>query len=426
MKFERLEHSQIKASFTVSKEEFASALDEAFVICNEKVTIKGFRKGKAPKKLYLEHYGEESLYADAVDCAVNKKMRDELLPNEEIQIASQPQLDVDFSKVGPEGFDFNLIFDTMPEVKLGAYSGLEVAKTDDEPTATELEQESDRLLHDLIKNEAKDGALALGDTAKFDFVGTKDGVEFPGGKAENYELKIGSGQFIPGFEEGMVGMNKGEERDINVTFPENYQEKSLAGQPCVFHVTLHEITTPVKPELTDEVVQGLKIENVNTVEEFNKHIHDDLANRKAQYNSREMENKLLDMACENATIDLPKSFINDKANQLRANAEAQAKQYNIPFELFLQFSGVNKDDFEKQVLAEAEKQVKMEFVLTEIAKVEKLIPTDEEVVKAMEDYAKAYNMKVADLEKRYGKAPFVDQIATNNAVKFVVEHKIVK
>ena len=427
MKFERLENSQIKAYFEVNAEEFAVALDEAFKICNEKVTIKGFRKGKAPKATYLKHYGVESLYADAIDAAVSRKMREELIPNEEIQIASQPMLDLDYASVSEEGFKFTLTFDTFPEIELGQYKGIEVEGLSNLVTDAEIESEKGRLLKDLVVVEAKEEqVIALGDTAVFDFEGSVDGVKFPGGAAENYELKIGSHQFIPGFEEQMVGMTSGTEKDINVTFPENYGQKDLAGKAAVFHINLHEVKVEKQPELTDELVAGLKIENVNTVEEFNNHVVTSLTERKTNYNNRQLENTVLETVMNNTSFDLPKSFVADRVKSLKAQTEAQAKQYNIPFEMFLQFSGVSVEEFERQCEEEATRQVKMELVLDKIAAVEGLLPTDEDINAAVENYAKASKMSVKDIERRIGKAAFAAQLASNNAIKLILDTKVVK
>ena len=427
MKFERLENSQIKAYFEVNAEEFAVALDEAFKICNEKVTIKGFRKGKAPKATYLKHYGVESLYTEAIDAAVSRKMREELIPNEEIQIASQPMLDLDYASVSEEGFKFTLTFDTFPEIELGQYKGIEVEALSNLVTDAEIESEKGRLLKDLVVVEAKEEqVIALGDTAVFDFEGSVDGVKFPGGAAENYELKIGSHQFIPGFEEQMVGMTSGTEKDITVTFPENYGQKDLAGKEAVFHINLHEVKVEKQPALTDEVVAGLKIENVNTVEEFNNHVVTSLTERKTNYNNRQLENTVLETVMNNTNVELPKSFVADRVKSLKAQTEAQAKQYNIPFEMFLQFSGVSVDEFNAQCEAEATRQVKMELVLDKIAAVEGLLPTDEDINQAVENYSKASKMSVKDIEKRIGKAAFAAQLASNNAIKLILDTKVVK
>ncbi len=428
MTFERLEHSQIKASFEVSAEEFAQALDEAFKICNEKVTIDGFRKGKAPKSVYLKKYGVESLYADAIDAAVSRKMREELLTNTEVQIASQPMLDLDYSTVREgEGFNFTLTFDTFPEVVLGEYKGIKVSALDDTVTLDEINSERNRLLKDKIVVETKtEQVIALGDIAVFDFLGSVDGVPFDGGAAENYELEIGSHQFIPGFEEQMVGMEANTEKDITVTFPENYGAPNLAGKEAVFHITLHEVKAKTTPELTDELVAELKIEGVNTVEEFNAHVTNTLTERKVNSNTRQIENTVIETVMNNATVDLPHSFVADRVKSLKNQVEAQAKQYNIPFEMFLQFSGVTVEQFEAQCQEEAQRQVKMELVLDKIAEVEGLLPTDEEIAEAIKNYAAASKMSVSDIEKRIGKGPFAAQLANNNAIKLVLESKVVE
>ena len=428
MTFEKLEHSQIKASFEVSAEEFAVALDEAFKICNEKVTIKGFRKGKAPKDVYLRHYGVESLYADAIDAAVSKKMREELLTNPEVQIASQPMLDLDYSTVGEgKGFNFTLTFDTFPEVTLGEYKGIKVAALDNNVTEEEINAEKARLLKDKIVVEAKaEQVIALGDIAVFDFLGSVDGVPFDGGAAENYELEIGSHQFIPGFEEQMVGMEANTEKDITVTFPENYGAPNLAGKEAVFHITLHEVKSKNTPELTDELVVELKVEGVNTVAEFDEHVVKTLTERKTNYNNRQIENTVIETVMNGASVDLPNSFVADRVKSLKGQVEAQAKQYNIPFEMFLQFSGVTVEQFEAQCQEEAVRQVKMELVLDKIAEVEGLLPTDEQINEAIKNYSLSAKVSVADIEKRIGKGPFAAQIASNNAIKLILDNKVVE
>ena len=427
MTFEKLEHSQIKASFEVSAEEFAVALDEAFKICNEKVTIKGFRKGKAPKDVYLRHYGVESLYADAIDAAVSRKMREELLTNPEVQIASQPMLDLDYSTVGEgKGFNFTLTFDTFPVVTLGEYKGIKVAALDNNVTEAEISAEKARLLKDKIVVEAKaEQVIALGDIAVFDFLGSVDGVPFDGGAAENYELEIGSHQFIPGFEEQMVGMEANTEKDITVTFPENYGAANLAGKEAVFHITLHEVKVKNTPELTDELVAELKVEGVNTVAEFDEHVVKTLTERKVNYNNRQIENTVIETVMNGASVDLPKSFVADRVKSLKGQVEAQAKQYNIPFEMFLQFSGVNVEQFETQCQEEAHRQVKMELVLDKIAEVEGLLPTDEQIDEAVKHYAESMKLSVNAVVSRIGKGPFAAQIASSNAVKFVLDNKVV-
>ena len=224
----------------------------------------------------------------------------------------------------------------------------------------------------------------------------------------------------------MVGMEANTEKDITVTFPENYGAPNLAGKEAVFHITLHEVKAKNTPELTDELVAELKIEGVNTVEEFNNHVVTSLSERKLSYNNRQIENTVIETVINNATVDLPKSFVADRVKSLKAQVEAQAKQYNIPFEMFLQFSGVTVEQFEAQCQEEALRQVKTELVLDKIAEVEGLLPNDEAIAEAIKNYAAASKMSVSDIEKRIGKGAFAAQIASNNAIKFILDSKVVE
>ena len=224
----------------------------------------------------------------------------------------------------------------------------------------------------------------------------------------------------------MVGMEANTEKDITVTFPENYGAPNLAGKEAVFHITLHEVKAKTTPELTDELVVELKVEGVNTVSEFEAHVLKTLTDRKLAYNTRQIENTVMETVVNNATIDLPKSFVADRVKSLKAQVEAQAKQYNIPFEMFLQFSGVTVEQFEAQCQEEAQRQVKMELVLDKIAEVEGLLPTDEDINEAIKNYALASKMSVKDIEKRIGKGPFAAQIANQNAISFILNNKVVE
>ena len=247
MVVEKLEHSRTKLTFDVTPEEFEKALDKAFEEENAKVSIQGFRKGKAPRSVFEKHYGVESLYATAIDVILNNKIqeavKDENLVKDFIG-QFEPLLEDKVER--NTNFKVSLVIDTYPEVKLGDYKGIEVAKKNLEVTDEEVEQACKSMAAKDATMEVKaEQVIAKNDFATFDFVGSVDGVEFPGGKADNYELQIGSGQFIPGFEDQMIGMKAEEVKDINVTFPENYGEASLAGKAAVFKVTVHEVKEPL-------------------------------------------------------------------------------------------------------------------------------------------------------------------------------------
>ena len=238
------------------------------------------------------------------------------------------------------------------------------------------------------------------DYATFDFVGTVDGVEFPGGKAENYELQIGSGQFIPGFEDQMIGMKSEETKDVNVTFPENYQEKSLAGKPAVFKVTVHEVKTKVYPELNDEYVKGLKIEGVETVDALKASKKEELAKNRAEAEKNRQVDEIINKILDNAVIDMPKSLIDERVNQIRSQYENQAKMYNIPFETFLGLMNINKEKFDEDTLTQGTRQALFNVVASKIIEVENLTPTKEELEEvAAKDAEKSELTKEQLLEK---------------------------
>ena len=405
---EKLEHSRVKATFDVTADEFERALDKAFEVNNAKVTIKGFRAGKAPRSVYEKHYGVESLYDEALNVILNEKAseiyKDEKLAKE-ICGQFEPNFEGEEKLERGKNFKISLSFDVYPEVNLPQYKGLEVAKKVLEATDEEVEAEVKSVLKKDAEMVAKDEqVIAEGDYATFDFVGSVDGVEFPGGKAENYELQIGSHQFIPGFEEQMVGMKAEETKDVNVTFPENYGEASLAGKPAVFKVTVHEVKAEKLPELTDDYVKGLKIDGVNTVEELKANKKASLEANKAVSEKDRQVNELITKIVDNAVVDMPKSLIDEKVNAIRGQYEQQAKMYNIPFDTFLGLMNVKKEDFEAQTLEQGTKQALFNVVASKIIEVENLTPSKEAVEELAEKDAKANGKtKEAMLQQNLGR-----------------------
>ncbi len=237
----------------------------------------------------------------------------------------------------------------------------------------------------------KEQIIEKGDTANFDFVGTVDGVEFPGGKAENYELEIGSGQFIPGFEDQMIGMKADEVKDVQVTFPENYGEKSLAGKPAVFKVTVHEVKHKEYPSLTDEYVKGLKLENVETVEQFKALKQQELAATKEKNEKDRQVDEIINKILDNAVVDMPKSLEEERINQIRSQYENQAKMYNIPMDTFLGLMNITKEKFEEETTKQGKRQALFNVVVSKIIEVENLAPTKEDLEARAEEDAKKQN-----------------------------------
>lgn len=404
---EKLEHSRVKVTFDVTPEEFEAALDDSFKKNNEKVTIKGFRKGHAPRDVFEKNYGVESLYTDALDYIFNQKVK-EIYEDKELvsEIVGQFEPNVEGNEKIERGkaFQVSLSFDVYPEVSLPEYKGIEVKKADLNVTDEEVNNAIELLRRPkAVKNNKAEQVIALNDIAVFDFKGFVDDKAFEGGEAKNYELKIGSHQFIPGFEEQMVGMKAGETKDVLVTFPENYGAKDLAGKEAKFVVTVHEVKEEVLPELNDEFVKELKIENVNTVEELKEYKKQELVSRKETAEKDRQIDEIINKILDNAVVDMPESMNLERVNQLRSQYEAQAKMYNIPFDTFLQLMGTDKEKFEENILNQGKRQALFNVVLSKLIEVENLAPSKEaieahfaeqkkELAKAtQQDYARAYS-----------------------------------
>ena len=383
MNIEKLEHSRVKVTFDVKKEEFETALDYSFNKNNAKVTIKGFRKGKAPRDVFEKHYGVEALYEDALDYIFNQKLfslsKDESF---EYDIVGNIVPDLDKETKVERGVDFkaSLEFDVRPEFNLPQYKGVEVKEADTNVTSEEVNNAINALIKPKAKKEAKeDKTIALGDIAVFDFEGFIEDKAFEGGKASNYELKIGSKQFIPGFEDQMVGMKEGETKDVIVTFPTDYQATDLAGKEAKFVVTVHQVLNEVLPELTDDFVASLNIKDVKNKEELEAYELNELKKRKEVAEKDRQTNKLINKILDNTVIDMPQSEIDSRVKALRSQYENQAKMYNIPFDTFLQLMGTDKEKFETETYNQGKRNAIFTEVFSKIVEVEKLEPSEEEL-----------------------------------------------
>ena len=420
---EKLEHSRVKAIFDVTAAEFEKALDKSFTINNAKVTIQGFRKGKAPRSVYEKHYGVESLYNEALNEILAEKEK-EILADQKLvdEICGQFIPDIEGKLERGKDFKVSISFDVLPEVTLPQYKGVEVAKknlvvTDDEVQASIKALAS----KDITKEVKAEQVIAKGDYATFDFLGKVDGKEFDGGKAENYELQIGSGQFIPGFEDQMIGMKADETKDVNVTFPENYGAKDLAGKAAIFTVTVHEVKQEKLPEFTDEYVKGLNVKGANTLDELKalkkKELEDARVVSEKDRQTNEIVNKILD----GTKVDMPESLPAQRANQLRAQFEMQAKQYNIPFETYLSLMQITADDFNKRINEQATRQALFDLVAAEIIEKEDLVAKDEQVKAKADEIAKAQG-KASDAILKKQKEQLVNTITYENFMNFILEN----
>ena len=420
---EKLEHSRIKATFDVTADEFEKALDKSFAINNAKVTLQGFRKGKAPRSVYEKHYGVESLYNDALNEILATKEK-EILADQKLmdEICGQFIPDIEGKFERGKDFKVSITFDVLPEVTLPEYKGIEVAKKVLTATDEEVEAAVKAVAAKDITKEAKaEQVIAKGDYATFDFVGKVDGKGFEGGKAENYELQIGSGQFIPGFEDQMIGMKAEETKDVNVTFPENYGAKDLAGKAAVFTVTVHEVKVEKLPEFTDEYVKSLNVKDVNTLEELKAFKKKELEASKAVSEKDRQTNEIINKILDGVKVDMPASLPAQRANQLKAQFEMQAKQYNIPFDTYLSLMGITAEDFEKRMNEQATRQALFDLAAAEIIEKENLVATEEQVNAKAEEIAKAQGKDAkAILGKQ--KEQLLNAITYDNFMKFILDN----
>lgn len=393
MKAEKIATNRVKFTFTVTPEEFEHGLGHAFDHKQAEVEVKGFRKGHVPRNVYESKFGIESLYPDALEHVVQHKYQD-AQSHPDFELVGQPTVDYDGDKVSTtEDFDVIIESDIKPDVKLGEYKNIEVKAEEVTVTDEEVDQAMDQLLSQNAELEVKDGPIAAMDTAIFDFEGFVDGVAFDGGKAENYQLQIGSGQFIPGFEDQMIGMKADEAKDINVTFPEQYQSADLAGKDAVFKVKIHEVKVAKKAEMTDDWVKSLKREGVETLEQLKASIKQETLEQKEKQADQTFTDQLFTKVVENASFEVPESMITEEFNQQVEQFKRQAQQYNMDYEMMLQMYGFTKEIFETQTKIESEKRVKLTLVLEAVAKAEGLKATKKELDEKIDGFAKQYNLQ---------------------------------
>lgn len=390
---EQLSENRVKLTIEVTAELWQHALDKAFEIKVKEVKVDGFRPGKLPKAQYITRFGYESLYEEAIDHVLNETYPKAIVENK-VKVVNNPDIDLDVASLSPDkGFTYTAEVDVFPVVHLGDYKGLKVTPLSKEVTEEELDAEIQKLLASKGENVIKEGPAALGDTTVIDFEGFIEGVAFEGGKGENYELELGSQSFIPGFEEQLVGMVAGEEKEINVTFPENYHAE-MAGKPAMFKVLVHEVKNKEFPEWNDEEVKELAIENVNTVFEHREHLRAELLKNKENAYEENLNRSLLDAFADLAHVDIPQSMLKNSANDMKKNIQAQADQYKIPFEIFLQYIGLAADTYEDQLLEVAEKRVKEDLIIDALIAQENIVVTKEELEVFYQEVATENNVEL--------------------------------
>jgi trigger factor len=425
LKIEKLDGSRVKFDINVSADKFEEGLDHAFKIENEKVEIKGFRKGKAPRKVFENKYGVEALYNEAIQYVLQDTYYNAVVDNN-IDVVAQPKIDLDPNLITRgEDFTYGVTVAVKPDVKLGEYKNLKVTVEPTEVTEEEINKEIERSLDknaEMIVKE--DGTLEEGNTAVFDFSGSVDGEKFEGGTAENYELEIGSGQFIPGFEDQMIGMKAEEEKDVVVTFPENYQQESLAGKEAVFAVKLHEIKERQVPELSEEFVKDLDIENVQTVDAYKDHIRDNLKAQKEEQKKNKVRQLVIEQATKNAEFDVPEEMIQDETNRMMKQQENQIKQYGLDFKTYLQYMGKTEEAFKEELAVQAKINVEQQLILSEIGTAENLEASEEEIKEkydALLEQYKSQNVSMEQIKQAIPESAVKSEIVFGKTIDLLVD-----
>ena len=399
VKIEKMPGSKVEIKVEIESAEFKDYYEEAFKKVLEDAEVKGFRKGKVPRAVYLQRFGEGKIIQEAIDSAVNNTYF-QIIEEHKLQVLDHPTIDIDFENLDLEkGLAYTATVYVYPEVELGEYFGIEIEKESAEASEEEIQRRMDFALNSKADLELlEEGVLEKGHTAVFDFEGFKDGVPFEGGKAENYSLEIGSGRFIPGFEEQMLGMKPEEEWEIEVTFPEDYHAEELKGEKATFKIKLHEIKKKVVPDLNDDFVKGLNIENVNTVEEYKEYIKKTIESEKKVASESKFEADLLDKVCEGAKVEIPEVLIEQRKESIIRQEEERAKPYSISFEQLLAYQGLTLDQYKEQITDTARRDVLRELVLNKIIEAENINLTEEDFEKGYQNLAEIYRQDPEDIK----------------------------
>lgn len=417
-KWEKLEKNQGVLTVEVDAQEVSEALDKAFKKVVQKVNVPGFRKGKVPRKIFESRFGIESLYQDALDIILPKAYG-EAIDQTGIEPVDRPEVDVEQMESG-KNLIFKATVTVKPEVELGEYKGLEIPAKDfsvtDEQVQEELEKVRNRQAELII---IEDGEVQQGDTTVIDFEGFLGEEAFEGGKGENYPLEIGSGSFIPGFEEQLIGIKKGEEKTITVTFPEEYHSEDLAGKEANFKVKINEIKRKQLPELDDEFAKD--VSEFETLEEYKADLRKKLEERAKQEEENYKKDTVIQKASENATIDIPQAMIETETEQMLRDFEQRLQMQGMNLELYYQFSGMGEENLKEQFKTDAEGRVRVNLTLEAIAKAENLEVTEEEIEAELNKLAEMYGLEPADVKQRLAAQGNLDALSTDLKVRKAID-----
>ena len=383
----------------IDGEKWENALDKAFKKANAKAKIDGFRPGKAPKDIFLKHYGIESLYNDAADSCMEEAYNMMLEKAKDLEFAARPSLDI--KSIDEKHIEYVFYITTKPEVKLGKYKGLGIKQEKVSVSKEEIEHSIDHMREHYKENIIKDGAIEKGNIAVIDYKGFDGDKQFEGGTAENYPLEIGSNTFIPGFEDQLIGLKAGDEKDVKVKFPDDYHAEELKGKPVVFKVKVNEVKEVKIPELDKEFFEDLGMEGIDTKEALEKQVKENIKASKTREAEDKHLNSLLEEISKTTEIDVPESMINDETDRMIDELSERMSMQGITLENFLKYTNSSLEDLKDKYKEEAEKRIRYRLIIEEIVKQEKISISDEEVEKELDEKAKKYNMTKEEVKKQY-------------------------
>lgn len=417
---EKLEKSEAKLTIQVEAAEFEAAVEKAYLKGRKKIRLPGFRPGKAPRKMIENAYGEGVFYEDAVESSWAPAFM-KAVEQENLHFVGDPKIELE-GKISKEGYSFTAVVALYPEVTLGQYKGLSATR----PVVTVTDEDVDKRLQELadrnsrlvsVEREAKDG-----DTAVIDFEGFRDGVPFEGGKGENYSLVLGSHSFVPGFEEQVAGMKAGEEKDIDITFPEDYTPE-LAGKAVVFHVKVNEVKEKELPVMDDEFAKD--VSEFDTLEELKDNIRSNITAEREETARRDFEDELMVKVADGITAEIPQVMIDTQVESFVESFKNRIQtQMGIPFEQYMKFANVEESKLYEDAREPSLRQVKLNLALTEIIKAENIEATDEEIEAEYERTAKMYGMDAESLKGYITREAVADEVKRSKAVKLITESAV--
>ena len=412
---EKLEKSRVALTIETSAEEFEAAVNKAYLKMRGKINVPGFRVGKAPRKIIEKMYGAEVFYEEAVNIILPDAY-EAAVKEQGLETVGYPQ--VELESCTKDGVVFKCTVAVYPEVKLGQYKGLEAPKAEVKVAAADVNARLKEMADRNSRLVSVERAVKKGDTADIDFEGFDNGVAFDGGKGENFDLEIGSGSFVPGFEDQLVGMKAGEEKDIDITFPENYTPE-LAGKPVVFHVKVNEVKHKEVPAIDDEFAKD--VSEFDTLEELKADTRKQLTDDREAAAQRAFEDALMQKVADGIQADIPDEMVDVQAQQMMENFQQQLAAQGIPFDQYLKMTNTTEDDFKKQAHDPAVQQVRMDLAVAALVKAENLEATAEEIEAEMKSVADKYGMDLDTIKKYLPEADVREQVLRSKAIKAVAD-----